>query len=198
MFSRNALVAAVVFALAGCGGSGSDSASVSSGTGSENAQPAKPGGPRALPEGEGEIRVLSNRADLISGGDALVEVVAENLQDARVFLNDEDISGQFPEAGEGAWRGLVNGPHLGSITLEVLLARGNSRTATTITNQPKRSPVYSALHVPTWNWSEAAAVDGACDQPPYLTLKRVPAEQLTRLFTEFVPDDPGLPDGFLP
>ena len=54
MFSRNALVAAVVLALAGCGGSGSDSASVSSGTGSENAQPAKPGGPRALPEGEGE------------------------------------------------------------------------------------------------------------------------------------------------
>src|SRR5690554_5565836 len=127
MFSRNALVAAVVLALAGCGGSGSDSASVSSGTGSENAQPAKPGGPRALPEGEGEIRVLSNRADLISGGDALVEVVAENLQDARVFLNDEDITEQFQEAGEGAWRGLVNGLKLGSNTLEVLLDRKSTR-----------------------------------------------------------------------
>lgn len=198
MFSRNALVAAVVLALAGCGGSGSDSASVSSGTGSENAQPAKPGGPKALPEGEGEIRVLSNRADLISGGDALVEVVAENLQDARVFLNDEDITGQFQEAGEGAWRGLVNGLKLGSNTLEVLLERGKSRIATTITNHPKGGPVFSGPQVQPWNCTNAAAVDEACNQPPEFSFKYVPAEQFTRLFTEFDPEDPGLPDAFLP
>src|SRR5258705_596074 len=54
------------------------------------------------------INVVSNRADLISGGDALVEVVVPsdiNTADVRVSLNGTDVTGAFAVRENGRFMG---------------------------------------------------------------------------------------------
>ena len=55
-----------------------------------------------------ELNVLSNRADLISGGDALVQVVLPGRVDpstVRVMLNGRDVTSAFAVRAGGAFRG---------------------------------------------------------------------------------------------
>lgn len=204
MFSRNALVATVMLGLVGCGGSGSENASDN--TNAQGPGPTVPGttppgqsdGNRGLPIGEGEVRVLSNRADLISGGDALIDIEAANPGAARVLLNGQDVTAKFALMESGQLRGLVTGLALGDNTLEVLLDNRSSRLVKTITNHPKGGPVFSGPQVQPWTCTNAAAMDEQCNQPAEYRFKYVPAERFTRLFTEFDPQDPGLPDAFLP
>ena len=62
-----------------------------------------------------DLRTLSNRADLISGNDALVEVVlATGTQPSavRVSLNGADVTSAFA-ARNGRFTGLVTGLKLG-------------------------------------------------------------------------------------
>ncbi|PSF07595.1 DUF6351 family protein [Marinobacter halophilus] len=200
MFSRNALAAAIMLGLVGCGGSdsASDIAQAAGPVAPDTAPPGHAGGNKVLPTGEGEVRVLSNRADLISGGDALVDVVIRDPQAARILLNDQDISSQFTVQGADTLRGLVTGLVLGENTLEVLLDNATSRLEKTITNHPKGGPVFSGPQVQPWNCTNAGAIDEQCNQPPEYRFKYVPAEKLSRLFTEFDPEDPGMPDAFLP
>ena len=59
-----------------------------------------------------EILVLSNRADLISGGDALVEIIlpaGTNPNDAQVDLNGVSVKSVFAAIGDGRYTGLVTG-----------------------------------------------------------------------------------------
>src|SRR4051794_1450446 len=58
-----------------------------------------------------QVRTLSSRADLVSGGDAFLEVVLPSGTDAhevKVTVGDRDISQAFREGGPGL-RGLVTG-----------------------------------------------------------------------------------------
>src|SRR5262245_6992144 len=68
-----------------------------------------------------EIRTLSSRPDLVSGGDALIEVKAPagaQLNDLRLTLNDNDVTKQLrPERGSGGFRGLISGMVVGENTL---------------------------------------------------------------------------------
>jgi hypothetical protein len=51
-----------------------------------------------------EIKVLSNRADLVSGGDALVEVVvpkAATATDLQVDVDGRDVSSSFKQSAGG-------------------------------------------------------------------------------------------------
>src|SRR5205085_12425308 len=63
--------------------------------------------------GQFEIRTLSNRADLISGGDALVEVVVPQsapLQHVRLYLNGRDVTATFrTDVAARVMRGLLTG-----------------------------------------------------------------------------------------
>src|SRR5204863_7082145 len=59
-----------------------------------------------------EIRTLSNRADLVSGGDVLVEIVLPRHaqpRDVQVELNGRDIRHDFAVRGDGRFLGLVRG-----------------------------------------------------------------------------------------
>src|SRR4051812_31063131 len=59
-----------------------------------------------------EILVLSNRADLISGGDALVEVrwpAGAPIGKASVALNGNAVTGAFAVRADGRYVGLVTG-----------------------------------------------------------------------------------------
>jgi len=62
--------------------------------------------------GPAQIVVLSNRPDLISGGDALVQIVLPDKADpasAQVTLNGNDITTAFAVRPNGLFEGLVTG-----------------------------------------------------------------------------------------
>lgn len=99
---------------------------------------------RAAPE----ILVLSNRADLISGGDALVEVkwpAGTDTSTAQVDLNGASVKSAFA-MHNGHYTGLVTGLQNGD---NVLTARplGGIAAQITITNHPITGPVISGPHI---------------------------------------------------
>src|SRR3954468_22742740 len=112
-----------------------------------------------------KIEVLSNRADLVSGGDALVAVSAP----ARVFRNGTDVTDAFQRRADGRFEGLVTGLRDGRNTVSAKLPSG-SGAQITITNHPIGGPVFSGPQIQPWVCgTEAAglgkATDAQCDAP---------------------------------
>ena len=191
------LAAALVVLLAACGGGGSSSSPAASNPVANTPDPDTPEPPRA---GEGEIRVLSNRADLISDGDALVEVVPADtalLDGAVVRLGDTEITDQLTRMEDGTWKGLIDGLALGENVLTVVLA-DDSVLEQTIINHPNGGPVISGPQIQPWQCTNAAAVDAQCNQPAEYSFKYVPADKLQNLLTNFDPENPGIPGAFQP
>src|SRR5688500_15363191 len=102
-------------------------------------------------EGHFEILTLSNRADLVSGGDALVEVrVPTKVSGVKIKLNGADVTGAFVTTGAQTLRGLVTGLRDGAN--EVVAegdGPGNSkrRARLHITNHPIGGPVLSGEQI---------------------------------------------------
>jgi len=91
-----------------------------------------------------EILVLSNRADLISGGDALVEIKWEAVahsKAARIELNGVDIRSAFATRPNGRYMGLVTDLKPGDNSLVVRV--GGAGREITVTNHPIGGPVFS-------------------------------------------------------
>ena len=102
--------------------------------------------------------VLSNRADLISGGDALVEIkwpTGTKVTSARIALNDVSITSAFAQRRNGRYMGLVTGLRSGENVLTVRLPRAGSRI--TITNHPIGGPVFSGAQLQPWICATQAA-----------------------------------------
>jgi uncharacterized tannase-like protein DUF6351 len=102
--------------------------------------------------GELRIEVLSNRADLISGGDALVQI--DRPRDAATAAVTADVDGRdvtqvFSDAGGGRLTGLVTGLADGPNALTAALPDGR-RARITITNHPIGGPVFSGPQVQPW------------------------------------------------
>ena len=109
------------------------------------------------------IRVLSNRADLISGGDALVELqLPQGRMTPTVVLDGRDVSKAFGLRPNGRYQGLVSGMRLGSNTL-VARAAGHSASVV-ITNHPNGGPVFSGPQIQPWT-CQATAKDKQCNEP---------------------------------
>jgi len=133
-----------------------------------------------------QINVLSNRADLISGGDALVEVVlpkGTNASNVKVNLGRRDITRSFASrsrlkgAGGGKrFLGLVKGLALGRNLLRARLGDGTA-TEMTITNHPIGGPVFSGPQIQPWACA-AGARDKQCNRPPIYTFVYKPALSL--------------------
>lgn len=129
--------------LAACGGSDSSSR----------------GGGSA--QSEAGIHVLSNRPDLISGGDALIEVIthpepgATQSQPTQVTLNGVNIADQVQLRENGRVMGLVTGLQIGENSLSVKSDSGSYTT--TITNHPNFGPVFSAGQHRLSDWDTCAA-----------------------------------------
>ena len=114
---------------------------------------AKPGGD----SNQFEIRTLSNRADLISGGDALVEVSVPKtvpLHQVTLFLNGLDVTGAFrTDATARVMRGVLTGLVQGQ---NEFLAdsngrgKGRPRASLTITNHPIGGPVLLGSQTTPW------------------------------------------------
>ena len=104
-----------------------------------------------------DIVTLSNRADLISGGNALVEVRAPHnvpLHQVKLLLNGTDITASFvTNAAERTMRGVVTGLAAGNNELRAdSNGRGNGRpqASLTITNHPIGGPVLLGSQTQPW------------------------------------------------
>ena len=101
--------------------------------------------------GDVEIKVLSNRADLVSDGDALVEIVrpaGTNPSSVRVELNGEDVADEFAVRSDGRFVGLIDDLEQGD---NQITAAVHQKTAEiTLTNHPIGGPVFSGPHLQPW------------------------------------------------
>lgn len=109
------------------------------------------------------LDVLSNRSDLISGGDALAQVgLPRGLSRAAVALNGHDISGAFALRPNGKYQGLVTGLRNGVNTL--IASAGGRQARLAVTNHPNGGPVFSGPQIQPWT-CQVTAKDRQCNQP---------------------------------
>ena len=112
-----------------------------------------------------EIFTLSTRADLVSGGDVLVEVVLpEGVEAAqvRVDVDGQDVTDAFAVRDDGRYLGRVEGLPLGPSTLTATLADG-SGARLAVTNHPIGGPVFSGPQIQPWTCAEGA-LDEQCNR----------------------------------
>lgn len=109
------------------------------------------GGGGSSDNGAVSIRTVSNRADLISDGDALVEVTAPpglTKDGMNITLNGTDVSSAFVDQGGGKFLGLVTGLKTGANTVQATPKQGFPNGAQlTITNAPRSGPVLSGAQI---------------------------------------------------
>jgi len=133
----------------------------------------------AADESVSSIDVLSNRADLISGGDALVAVgLATGIDPAsvRVVLNGRDISSSFATRPDGSFSSLVTGLANGQNILTARGPDGRGRKIT-ITNHPIGGPIFAGPQVTPYHCNPnastpplGAATDEQCNAPTKVEL----------------------------
>ena len=121
-----------------------------------------------------EIRTLSSRADLVSGGDTLIEVKAPPgtaLAQLALTLNGNDVTARLDgDAATGTYRGLIEGLSAGSNTLQAQLKSAKARASLTATNHPITGPILSGPHLKPYECSTEAsglgtALDANCSAP---------------------------------
>jgi hypothetical protein len=119
-----------------------------------------------------EIVVLSNRADLVSGGDALVEIklppAAATSGGVTVDIDGRDVTRAFSRRADGRYYGLIGDLKNGDNVLTATMA--GRRVRITLTNHPIGGPVFSGPQVQPWvcqtpNFGLPEAVDAQCDAP---------------------------------
>lgn len=96
-----------------------------------------------------QIRTLNNRADLVSGGDALVEIVIPagyGTSGLAVDVDGRDVTSAFAVRADGRVTGVVSG--LASGANVITASTYNTRAASlTVTNAPRGGPVLSGAQV---------------------------------------------------
>lgn len=137
----------------------------------------------ARPAGALTITVLSNRADLVSGGDVLTGVSAP----ARMSLNGQEVSDAFVPRGDGRLIGVVRGLRLGDNELTATAAGQGARLV--ITNHPLSGPVFSGPQLQPWV-CQATALDAACNEPPTISYLYRPVGPEQPELKPYDPDNP--------
>ncbi len=110
------------------------------------------------------IATLSNRADLISGGDALVRVTPAGAQ---VRLNGADVTSAFAVRPDGRYLGLLEGLKPGANQVRVIGRKGRSARLT-ITNHSIGGPVTAGPQITPWKCFDGS-IDEQCNRETELT-----------------------------
>jgi len=113
-----------------------------------------------------QVRTLSGRADLVSGGEALVEIVLPAGMDpatVNVTAAGRDVSGDFLPGGPGL-RGLVSGLPVGHSTITATLPDGTGATLA-VKNAPQGGPLFSGPLIEPWTCRNGSDQPD-CSQPP--------------------------------
>jgi len=120
------------------------------------------------PAGTLRIATVSNRADLISGGDALIRITAPSgvrASSVHVRLNGHDISATFRKNSDGRGLGLVTGLHNGANTL--VATAGHLGARLTVVNHPLGGPVFAGPQVQPWTCGNASKSPKCYQAPTY-------------------------------
>ena len=139
-------LATLVLAACGGGGGSADPATLSS-------------------RGEGPlaVRTVNNRADLISGGDALIEISGPPGQvrsgSVRITRNGTDVTSAFTVTAKDTLVGLVTGLANGQNTIEASFRNGPAAVLV-VTNAPRSGPVLSGAHTKPFYCATPVPVPG--------------------------------------
>jgi hypothetical protein len=120
------------------------------------------------------IETLSNRADLISGDDALVRITAPGgVAVLTIQVNGRDVTRGFRQHSDGHGMGVLGGLRLGRNDVRVTSPDGRGARLA-ITNHPIGGPVFSGPQIQPWTCQEGAK-DKQCNQPPSYAFYYQPA-----------------------
>jgi len=134
------------------------------------------------------LEVVSNRAEIISAGDALVAVkipAGISASSVRVYDDSRDVTGYFAVRPNGRFMGLVDGLALGP-NVFTARAAGAQEARLTITNHPNGGPVFSGPQVQPWQ-CQASATDSQCNQPASYEFRY---KTTGGAFADYDPDNP--------
>lgn len=142
-----------------------------------------------------QILVLSNRADLLSDGDALVEVLLPAGADAatlQVDVDGRDVSAQVQARANGRVMGLITDLPLGPSVLTARLPDGPGATIT-LDNHPKGGPIFAGAQIQPWLCGTEAgglgpAQDEQCNAPGISELMY--KSSVTQQFAAYDPASP--------
>ncbi len=136
------------------------------------------------------ISVLSGRADLVSGGSALVAINLPRSATGhvKVTLDRRDVRSDFAIRQDGRFEGLLTGLAPGRNRLQATLASGWA-TRITLVNHPIGGPVFAGPQLEPWI-CEPGAVDQKCDQPPSFTYSFVSTNPAKHGFQPYDPSNP--------
>lgn len=139
--------------------------------------------------GNAVLEVLSNRLDLISGGDVLVAVTldsAESLPLLELNRNGTNVTDVLQPSADNPLRllGVVSGLNLGEN--ELALNIGN---AVTVTNHPIGGPVFTGPQIQPWV-CQGSAVDAQCNQPVEYSLHYISTNPNNSGLQPYDPDNP--------
>ena len=135
------------------------------------------------------VEVLSNRADMISAGDALVAVdlpAGTDARKVRVTAGSRDVTSAFALRPNGRYEGLIEGLPVGSTVVTARLPGGGS-AGTTIVDHPNGGPVLSGPQVKPWK-CQSTATDAQCNQPVAYSYRY--ESSLTGQFESYDPKNP--------
>ena len=141
------------------------------------------------------VQTLSNRADLISGGDVLIEVLLParaEAGDVRVAVAGRDVTDAFAVRGDGRFYGRVTGLATGVSRVTATLPDG-SGAYLDVTNHPIGGPVFAGEQIQPWACTTqdnglGPAIDAQCNAPAVVTFHYKDA--VTGSFQSYDPDNP--------
>ena len=135
-----------------------------------------------------QILVLSNRADILSGGDTLVEVLIPATADAsklKLDVDGRDVTDQVQLRDNGRIMGVVSGLNLGDNKLTAQLPDG-SGAFITLSNHPIGGPVFSGPQIQPWTCN--GGDDAQCNRAPVYTYQY--KRTASGSFETYNPDSP--------
>jgi hypothetical protein len=161
-------------------------------------------------QNELQIKTLSNRGDLISGGDVLVEIViphgAHPAHTVHVTAGRTDVSAAFSRRPDGRTLGVIAGLPAGPTVIKAHLGDGDARAAAlTVTNHPIGGPVFSGPQIRPWICAtplgalpagpdDPGSFDSGLSSPPTDAQCNAPTEFKLYYRTTSTPCTLGLPD----
>jgi hypothetical protein len=113
------------------------------------------------------IATVSNRADLVSGGDALVRLGVPSgarFSALQIQLNGRNVTATFRRHSDGHGLGLLTGLRVGTNTVVARLPDGRGARLT-ITNHPLGGPVFAGPQIQPWTCGNSSK-SPKCYQAP--------------------------------
>ncbi|HWA67953.1 MAG TPA: DUF6351 family protein [Mycobacteriales bacterium] len=139
------------------------------------------------------ISVLSGRADLVSGGRALVAVSpAADAGRLTITVDGRDVTRRFAVRQDGAldgsYAGLLRGLRVGRHVVRATLPDGTGAELT-VTNHPNGGPLFAGPQPQPWTCQKGAR-DKKCDEPATVRYKYVSTDPAQPGFEPYDPAHP--------